>query len=266
VPSNPEDVRQTWLTVVVCLGGALGSVIGCGPLGDEAERGRSDLRVDVAGGAASVEARDATVKEVLEEIARQSGLVIVPYAPLDERVTLKFEHLPLSEALRRILRDRSFALQQNEGGRRGKLWVFSNEPDRSERPARQGAGESLATASRALTDHDKETRLDAISVLAGVGDQDAATALVTAALSDVAPEVREEAVYVLGEIGGETSIPFLSHALADPNADVREAAVEALGEIGGEKATRLLRQTVANGHRSIRDTAAGVLSDLSDQE
>lgn len=283
--SNPSKVRTSALATVACLAGALGPPLtGCGPSVDVGERARSasltpsdgapparesgsHLQVDVVAEEVSVDARNVRVGEVLEEIVRQSGLVLISYAPLSERITLQLERLPLSEALRRILRDRSFALQKTQTGRRGKLWIFSSHPDRSnDVRSVQGARESFAWASGALTHPEKETRLDAVSVLGGVGNHNAAMALVTAALSDAAPEVREEALFTLGEIGDETSVPFLKLALGDPDADVREAALEALGEIGGESAMRLLRQTAASGHPSIRDAAAEVLDDLTDRE
>jgi hypothetical protein len=52
------------------------------------------LHVETADDIVTVTARDVAVKDLLEEIARQSGLVLVLRDPLDERVTVKLYRLP----------------------------------------------------------------------------------------------------------------------------------------------------------------------------
>ena len=57
-----------------------------------------------------VKVKDASLKELLDEIARQSGLSVAGSGPLDERVTIEFHNLSLDEGIRLILRHHSFAL------------------------------------------------------------------------------------------------------------------------------------------------------------
>ncbi len=59
----------------------------------------------------SVEVQDVSLREVLQEIARQGGLTLVPSGSLEDRITVEFYQLPLGEALRRILRQWSFAVE-----------------------------------------------------------------------------------------------------------------------------------------------------------
>lgn len=55
------------------------------------------------------------------------------------------------------------------------------------------------------------------------------------ALSDEDPSLRTDAVYALGEIGGEAAIRALQQALADERSIVREAAAETLAELSSEE-------------------------------
>ena len=58
----------------------------------------------------TVEAQDVPLKELLDEIARQSGLSVVGFGSLDDDITIEFHSLSLDEGMRLILRHHSFAL------------------------------------------------------------------------------------------------------------------------------------------------------------
>ena len=58
----------------------------------------------------TVKVKDLPLKELLQEIARQSGLSVVDSGSLDNKVTIEFHGLPLDEGMRLILRHHSFAL------------------------------------------------------------------------------------------------------------------------------------------------------------
>ncbi len=70
------------------------------------------LQVDVSGDLVTLTAHNAGVRDVLDEIARQSDLIVVSHDPLAHRLTLDIERLPLSEALNRIMRGQSYLLYQ----------------------------------------------------------------------------------------------------------------------------------------------------------
>ena len=59
----------------------------------------------------TVNVKDRSLQELLQEIARQSGLIIVGYGSSAERNTIEFRQLPLKEWLRRILRQQRFAVE-----------------------------------------------------------------------------------------------------------------------------------------------------------
>ena len=84
----------------------------------------------------TVKVRDIPLRELLKEVAWESGLALVLLSPLQDRVTMEFHGLRLDKALRRILRHRNFVVEYDEQTaksgkfmviRAAKLWVFGNE-------------------------------------------------------------------------------------------------------------------------------------------
>jgi type II secretory pathway component HofQ len=59
----------------------------------------------------TVEVKDVSLVWLLQEIARQSGLTLEYNGSLEERVTIRFNNLPIDEGLRRILHEQNFALE-----------------------------------------------------------------------------------------------------------------------------------------------------------
>ena len=77
-----------------------------------ADSATSYLNVEMSDDLVTLTAHNVGVRDVLDEIARQSDLIVVSHAPLRGRLTLELERLPLFEALRRILRGQSYLLHQ----------------------------------------------------------------------------------------------------------------------------------------------------------
>lgn len=257
------------------------------------------LHVEIADDIVTVKARDVSVKDLLVAVARRSGLVLVLHDPLDERVTLELHRLHLPEAMRRILRDQSFALQyvqplysagNSSDAHPSKLWVFSKGAgdnhassdvtpaieelqldsingkagrgqDAVEGLAALDADERIARLGPALADGDANVRLEAVSALANAGSDQAAAALATA-LSDGDSSVREETVDALGDIGGKTAIQALVQALMDPDNEVREAAVEAFANIGGDESAVALAVALNDKDASLRAKAVDALGEI----
>ncbi|MDH3640353.1 MAG: HEAT repeat domain-containing protein, partial [Gammaproteobacteria bacterium] len=58
------------------------------------------------------------------------------------------------------------------------------------------------------------------------------------------------------------AVRALGLALRDPDASLREAAIEMLGEIGGNEPVELLQLALTDGSPAVRQTAAQVLAEL----
>ena len=89
---------------------------------------------------------------------------------------------------------------------------------------------------RALADTDPEVRRDALVLL---GERDAPDEVLVAlrhALEDVDPLVVDAAAFALGECGDVGSVEALRATAAHEDARCREAAIAALGAIGDERA------------------------------
>jgi HEAT repeat protein len=79
-----------------------------------------------------------------------------------------------------------------------------------------------------LHDQDPIVRRWAVAAVADIADQDVAVSLARALKADASPEVRIEAAFHLGKIGGPTARQALTHALADPDEHVRLLAKSGL--------------------------------------
>ena len=195
--------------------------------------------------------KDVSLKDLLQEISRQSGLSVVGSGLLDERITIEFHNLLLDEGMRLILRHYSLALayaQQTPGERHstvpGKVWIFSKTEK----------GYPIKTI---VADANRRT--------GSLKDVPADIPKLQAALTSEDSSEREDVVDALGESRRPRAVELLRLALEDADEDVREAAVDALAEIGGETAVRLLEQALADQDESIRQTAEQILTQLRDQ-
>lgn len=81
-------------------------------------------------------------------------------------------------------------------------------------------------------DKDAGIRLSALRRIYEVAGADSISILGTAVLNDTCADVRRRAVAILGEIGLNNCIEYLSNALNDKSSSVRKSAAESLGIIG----------------------------------
>jgi hypothetical protein len=227
----------------------------------------------------TVKVRDASVEELIEEIARQSGLNIVWYGTISERITLDFQGLALDQALARILRQHSFALASAQGregqgtaARPRRLWIIPKGAEGSP-PQAVAVNESrqedvlqdesldITLLIAALRSEDSWEREEAVEALGEIGGPESAQFL-GVALKDEDEDVRQAAIAALSHIGGDRAAQVLAVALEDEDEWFREEAVEALGEIGGDSAIRLLEQALSDEYDGVRDTAEELLEEL----
>lgn len=231
----------------------------------------------------SVQAQAVTLAELLDEVARQCGLTVVWYVSLEERVSVAFQKLSLTQGLQRILRNRSHVLMSTPtrlGSRQTTLvntqtlWILpQGEEKYSARPSLAGttgsflSNEDALNISRlgaALSNGNLEHREQAAMAL-GKRGQTLAIAPLSQALADKGDEVRDAAVLSLAKIGGADATRALAVALRDRDPHIREQAVNALGEDGGAIATGLLQQALMDDVAFVRQAATEILQQLASQ-
>lgn len=150
-------------------------VAACGP----------DLRL-------GVEATDERLADVVERLATRCGFTVYSTHALNTRVNVRYGQLPVTTALRRLLRQHNFLLRTAVDGRPLVLQVFGRDAAR-----RFGASADLQRIQADLTDADADRRLEAVLDL-------------------------------LDEAPADTAAPMLTTMLDDPDASVRDAAAAAL--------------------------------------
>ncbi|MGB4780515.1 HEAT repeat domain-containing protein [Candidatus Methylomirabilis sp.] len=141
------------------------------------------------------------LEAALKAIARKSGTALILEAPLEDVVTITFDNLPLDEGLRRLLGNRSYGLFYDEG--------------------RSGHGAVLKRVM-VLTKEHGEGRMRA-------DREEEFHQWRQVALEDSDPARRKEAVEILaGEELGQSLDIFIKVMKQDGDGDVREAALDAV--------------------------------------
>lgn len=211
--------------------------------------------MDIDDGIVTVRAHDVPLHTVIEKLAEHGGLLVSTQDRLDQRVTVELQSLTLRAALQKLLRGISFVLVDPPQDDRATLWILSNGP--SHDYGWRQEQKNFDALGAALTNHDSNTRIDAVSKLGDyVDDEQTVTILESVALTDRDPSVRKAAIGALENIGAENSIRILAIALTDRDASVRATAVDALGEIGGDNAQRQLESALADESAVVREAAA----------
>lgn len=239
-----------------------------------------------------LEAKDAPLPQVLEEMARATGIRIHHRAPPEARVTATCAD-PAIKRVMECLLGPGANLMFRESDRASKsrwpaeIWVLgtgdgegrssvASEGASPRADGRQGEDAALKTAPTGdeapadipkLLDQarseDPEQRAEALSRLIADGGADAATFrnLLGQALSDADAEVRAQAVYGLARPGGEGTAEMLRAALRDGDSSVRLMAVDSIGN--GLESLDLLRSALTDGDETVRTLAAMKLEPLA---
>lgn len=257
------------------------------------------LAVDVTGGLVSVDARNVPIRAVVDAIAAEVGISTAYGDALEQRITGKFERLPLNRALSRLLRDRSFILvlkspavagPADQQGR-GWIWIFGDaeavvveQSDKGragagplEAATPSGTGATPAEVVRnyiamqpedaalmfasAFADGDARARMEALYAVGELGAP-AAESLLEQGLADRDPGVREAAVQELAAMGSDEAVAALAVALGDSEVSIRLEAVHALEEIRSPESVALVRRALSDPDASVRETAAEVFETL----
>lgn len=233
--------------------------------------------VRLAAGSLSVNVHDVKLVELLDEVSRQAGFAVAPCVACEQRISLRFDRLPLEQALSIILQDQNFILKWKHAAaasvRPHKLWILPQpnamQPARLA-PSKQTNGDEPASvdsqASRLRSALSTGTPEDREQAAVAMGQRRDASAVgpLARALADSDPEVRRAAIDSLAEIGGADAAGALGPALRDADPRIREAAVNALGDLGGPKAIALLREAQHDAAAFVRQAATETLAELQD--
>ncbi len=239
----------------------------------------SQLHVVISDEAVTIKADNTSIRSVLEALSRQTDLIVMSQETLDELVTVEIDRSTLQEAIRRLLRHKSFILHQVSHVSSGefprtmphsRLWIFSDDSGSNQhawtirpalRPDPVDNSELIDYQVLALSDK----RSDRAEAMFGFGEIASSISIeyLQQGLSDPDDRVREAAIDSLADLGGPESVQALSLALNDPDASLRIDAVDALGEIGGREAIKLLQEAMTDENDTVREAAAEWLTELA---
>jgi len=217
-------------------------------------------------GLLSVEIDNASLEEVLMAIAQQNGfkrLKVQGNAALANKISIKFQNIPLDQGIQRILRGRSYSLiyTQNKWDK-GKsspttleeVRIFgegdyeqSFEPNPLEGKGSVPSRSLKGLIQQALYGEDTMTRAKAIIALWEAGDSLAIAALRQALLEG---DVYESALKAMMHLGGD--VMMVANAIADKDSDAGEPGVVALAEVGGVQVGELIQQALEHENKEIR--------------
>jgi type II secretory pathway component GspD/PulD (secretin) len=76
---------------------------------------KADFVLTVKDNVISLKAKDASLREILEEIGRRTSIEVFALLPQQEKITTEFEKVPLEEAIERLIRNYPHLLVSQEG-------------------------------------------------------------------------------------------------------------------------------------------------------
>ncbi len=239
----------------------------------------SQIYVLLSDDAVTIRAENTSIRSVLEELSRQTNLVVMSQETLDDLVTIDVDRSTLQAAVRRLLRHKSFMLHQLDpvSGSEfpgttpySRLWVFSGASDtRQHTWTTQPALRAYPVGDSEIIDYQvlalSDDRNDREEAMVGFGEisSNSSIEFLQQGLSDPDERVREAAIESLADLGGTESVHALSVALNDPDASLRIDAIDALGEIGGQEAFRFLQDAMTDENHTVREAAAEWLTELA---
>lgn len=169
------------------------------------------------------------------------SLIVSPYDSLARDIANRLRQLgaPAEEELCRMLADERSSLARRNAAR----WLGSTV----------GGMSAVGPLSKALSDQDREVRINAATSLSNFGEP--AVEPLCDALRNGDRPLRYRAAESLGWIGSERASDALCKLLADKQEDVplRETAASALGEIGGAQAMEALSSFIQSEYGGNAD-------------
>jgi hypothetical protein len=236
----------------------------------------------------TVKVEDTSLKKVLAEMERKCDIKILSDDLSDEKVTIRFNGLPIDEGILRIIEyhnsillyeEREIGLDQSSPPRLKEVIILSKdgkginrgvirETNLANVSAIKGEEESQlfhVLMRDLLESNDAGVREDAVEELSEMDDPRAVD-LIFHALGDEDGDVRASAAQALGDKRSKSAVEPLINILRDRDSWVRESAVDALGEIGDPRAIEHLKLILADEDEDVRASADEALKRLGGKE
>jgi hypothetical protein len=250
-------------------------------------------------GKLTVSAREASVKDLLEDLSNKLDIDFQIFGNMNHTITVDLSGVSLEEGLKRILSRLNYSIIYSQNpllvrqtniekviifspgyGNKSNAQLIRRKPSliasksSSEKTKKKLSRAPLPKKSQSvsledyvkqLSDPDPDLREDAVIEMADDYKEAALIYLEKALVQDGNDAVRVVAAEAIGELENEDGITSLEKGLDDPDEDVRRAVVAALGEIGGEKILPALRKALKDGNEDIREEAASLIEDIEEQ-
>jgi hypothetical protein len=231
------------------------------------------------------------VDAALETLGRLAGIAIHLHGPIERTVTVELRHVPVPDALARLLAGESVVFVYPRDGAPAPTDVHvypgvARPPTATAAAAevqrsRGAGGTAMPSGSASASSRDapesttpgsarepakSTSRTRALGVRDGALDSEARETLASRLGQDANPEVRAAAAEALGNTWDESAVAPLAHAVAtDPGTFVRAAAAQALGETWSEAGMEPLTQALLiDPGRAVREEAALGLGQIGD--
>ena len=228
------------------------------------------------------------LREVFKILAETAGFEVVWLVPGQETVTLEWDGIPLEDALRELLRNKSYLIVYRAGstGRvPSRVWVLEDrerdpeglemekagDPEEYVRSAAAELGQLIWELEQEgeealLTDlllervHDSDTEIQRLALGSLVDSVDPRIGAILADVVQYGSDLgsRQLAAFGLARRGGAEGIGALLQALQDPDPQVRQMLLQVLATLG-EAASPALAWAIDDPDPEVSEAARDLL-------
>ena len=228
---------------------------------------QAPLRVEWQDTRLSVSADHTPLYQILQKVARQTGLKIQGLEGLQEEVSISFSGLPLPTGLEKLLMSANYILIEKstppEDLQPGLLLITGKRGTVVDKSEAAPGGQAIVPGWQSL---DPALRLAQVQETGRPALQQGSDIL-SAAVRDTDPSIRQLAYHRLFDQGEKEQLAeLLKQALASADSERRRTALESLGQFFAADATDLLRDATADEHPDVRHTAFQQLSHIDSAE
>ncbi len=235
------------------------------------------VQVELDGDRLTIKAENASLRDILQAVAKAGQFPLRLEAPLTEKLTVQIDRKPVLEALDSLLEDQSNLIRYTrkpDGVRVEEVLVFAPSPsaDRTARARREEvsapgasavpAGEAPASTGAAAEASRPKKLVTALDLLTGDQAETGRSMLVDLMKTDEDPGVRQQALFALGSAPTIPLPEVAKAAVADEDPSVRLVALKILADKAQDdpSAQSVFRQISQNDKdEQVRQVATALL-------